>query len=202
MRRLFLPLVIALSAPLAASSARADVTSPAPAFMPVPTALTLWPLFGEPTGNTVGLAPALAVLPLRLSLLGSAVPRASTLPGDPFHCESYEEASGNSQAGFPVEREVYLAMTSRLVLHGFSRLGCPVDARVGGGVTYTMPLARNVSIVPSAGAYARSSVAQGRVLTQGNVRVDLQLNTSSDWPLGIGVVKRGGRQGVQLTGTW
>jgi hypothetical protein len=101
-----------------------------------------------------------------------------------------------------VQHQVYLAMTSRLVLHGFSKLGCPLDAKVAGGVTYTVPVAHDVWIVPSAGVSARTSLAQGRVLSKGHARVDLLINTSDDRTLGIGVVKKGNRQGVQLTGTW
>jgi hypothetical protein len=40
------------------------------------------------------------------------------------------------------------------------------------------------------------------VVSQGEVRVDVMLNTSNDRTLGVGVTKRGGRQGVQLTGSW
>jgi len=201
MRRRAILFALALVAPvaLATSATRADVTSPTPAFMPVPTALTLRPLFGEPTGPRVGLATGLAVMPLRLSLVGIALP-ASALPGDPLQCDP--EASGNSQYGFPVQRQVYLAMTSRLALHAFSRLGCPAQSVLGGAVTYSVPLARDVSIVPSAGASTRSTVSLGRPRTTGTVRVDLLLSTSGDRTLGIGVVKQGGRQGVQLTGTW
>ena len=133
MRRLFLLLSLSLAASLAAPAARADVTSPTPSFMPVATPLTLQPLFGEPTSQVTGLAPGLAVLPLRLSMLGSAFPRFNASPTNPSRCDP--DASGNSEHGFPVEREVYLAMTSRLVLHGFSRLGCPTDAVVGAGAT-------------------------------------------------------------------
>jgi hypothetical protein len=117
-----------------------------------------------------------------------------------LHCDP--DASGNSEYGFPVERQVYLAMTSRLALHGFSRLGCPVDAVVGGGITYTMPIAQGVSIVPSAGVYAKSSLVQGRVPTRGMVRVDVMMHTSDDRTLSIGVGRQHGVQGVHLTGTW
>ncbi len=200
MKRVVALLAVALVAPLAPTAARADVTwSPPPTFIPVPTALTLPPLLGEPTGPAGGLAPWLAVMPLRLSLLWTRLPLA-TLPGDP--CASREDASGNSQSGFPVQHQVYLAMTSRLVLHGFSKLGCPLDAKVAGGATYTMPVTQDVSIVPSAGVSARTSFAQGRVVSTGQARVDLLLNTSNDGTLGIGVGKKRGRQGVQLTGTW
>jgi hypothetical protein len=200
MRRLFLLLPLALAASFAVPAARADVTSPTPSFMPVATPLTLRPLFGEPTSQGTGLAPGLAVLPLRLSMLGSAFPLAGSSPTHPLHCDP--DASGNSEYGFPVERQVFLAMTSRLVLHGFSRLGCPVDAIAGGGVTYTIPLAQGVSIVPSAGAYAKSSLVQGRVPTRGTVRVDLMMHTSGDQTLSIGVGRQHGVQGLHLTGTW
>ena len=200
MRRLLLPLLGALLA--ATSTARADVTSSSPVFMPVPVALTLRPLFGEPTGPVVGPDPALAALPLRLSMLGMAFPRAGTGPSDPFNCAPREDASGNSQYGFPVEHQVYLAMTSHLVLHGFSRLGCPIDSVLGGGVTYTMPLSHDVSIVPSAGVLAKSNLGLGRVPAKGTVRVDLMMSTGSGRTLGIGVGKRGNKQGLQLTGTW
>jgi hypothetical protein len=200
MKRALPLLLLALSTPLAATTARADVPWAAPpVFIPVPTALTLRPLLGEPSGPA-GLAPGLAVLPLRLSLLWTKLPSAAALPGDP--CASREDASGNSQSGFPVQHQVYLAMTSRLVLHGFSKLGCPLDAKVAGGVTYMVPVAHDVWLVPNAGVSARTSLAQGRVVSTGQARVDLLMNTSNDRTLGIGVVKKGGRQGVQLTGTW
>lgn len=200
MRRFLPALVAALLAPLAASTARADVTSSSPVFMPVPTALTLHPLFGEPTSLTTGLAPPLAVMPLRLSMLGMAFPRAGSLPSDPFNCNP--DANGNSQYGFPVEHQVYLAMTSRLALHAFSRLGCPLDSAVGGAVTYTLPLSHDVSIVPSAGVLARSTLDQGRVRTAGSARVDLMLGTAGDRTLGIGIGRQRGVQGVQIVGTW
>jgi hypothetical protein len=200
MKRVFAPLVLALAAPLAITAARADVTWAPPILIPVPTALTLRPLFGEPTGPAGGLAPGLAALPLQLSLLWTTVRFAAALPGDP--CASREDASGNSQYGFPVQHQVYLAMTSGLVLHGFSKLGCPLDAKIAGGVTYTVPVAQNVWLVPNVGVSAKTSLAQGRVVSRGEARVDLLMNTSDGRTLGIGVGKRGTRQGVQLTGTW
>jgi hypothetical protein len=93
-------------------------------------------------------------------------------------------------------------MTSSLALHGFSKLGCPLDAKVAGGVTYTVPVAHDVWLVPSAGISARTSWAQGHVVSKGEARVDVLMNTSNGGTLGLGVGKRGARQGVQLTGTW
>lgn len=195
MRRLaFLPLLLAaLSAPRAA---RADVTSPSPIFMPVATPLVLPPLFGEPTGPG-GLSPGLAFLPLRLSLLGSAFPLAGA-GNDPFQCESREEASGNAQSGFPAQHQVYVALTSQLVVHGFSRLGCPLDSIAGGGITYSVPVAKDMWLVTSAGAYTQPNTLQGHARTKSEARLDLLMKTSTDRTLSVGV----GRRGVKLTGTW
>jgi hypothetical protein len=200
MKGALLPLGLALLGSLASGEARADVTWMPPVLVPAPTALTLQPLFGEPTGPAARLAPAAAVMPLRLSLLWTTLPFTRLLPGDP--CESREDASGNSQYGFPAQHQVYLAMTSRLALHGFSKIGCPLDAKIAAGGTYAVPVAPDVWIVPSAGVSARTSWAQGRVVPRGEARVDLMMNTSNGRTLGIGVGKRGNRQGVQLTGSW
>jgi len=187
--------VVAVS--LATGVARADVTSPSPVFMPVPTPLQIPALFGEPT-SADGLAPGLAVLPLRLSLMDATFPLAGASPSDPFQCAAREDPSGNSQYGFPVQHHVFLALTPRLVLHGFSRLGCPLDAVAGGGLTYSMPVAKNLWLVPSAGFTVQPSSLQGRALTKGDARLDLLMKTSTDRTLSVGV----GRRGLKLTGTW
>lgn len=196
MKRLFfLPLVAA--AFFGSDAARADVTSPGPVFLPTPVQLTL-PPFGEPTGAATGLAPSLAVLPLRLSLFGDAFPLAGAMPGDPLGCASRSDISGNSASGFATQQHVFLPITQRLVLHGFSRGGCPLDAVAGGGITYTMPVARNVWLVPSAGIATMPSALPGVTRTRSDARVDLVFNTYSDHVLGVGV----GRRGLKLTGTW
>jgi hypothetical protein len=191
-----LPVLLAACALLRATPALADDPAPSLAWMPTPTALQLRPLFGEPTGDTQGLAPALAVMPLRLSLLSTSFPIAGALGGAP--CASREEASGNTVNGFAVQRQVYLAITPRLVLHGFSSAGCPLDAGIGGGLTYSVPVAKSVFLVASAGAYSLPSAQPGRVLTKGDARIDLIFRSTPDRAWGIGL----GRRGVKLTGTW
>jgi hypothetical protein len=101
------------------------------------------PLFSTPVPADDGLGqpgaptPFAAFTPLHLSLIGGLFPIGSALPG----CDSREDASGNSQNGFPIERYSYLRLTPQLTLHGFSSGGCPVDAGAGGGLTYSAPLA-------------------------------------------------------------
>jgi hypothetical protein len=191
-----LPVLLAACAVVWATPALADDPAPAPVWMPTPTALQLRPLFGEPTGDAQGLAAALAVMPLRLSLMSTTFPIAGALGGNP--CASREEPSGNTANGFAVQHQAYLAITPQLVLHGFSTAGCPLDAGVGGGVTYTVPVSKSVFLVASAGAYSLPSVQPGRVLTKGEARVDLVFRSTPDRAWGVGL----GRRGLKLTGTW
>jgi hypothetical protein len=191
-----LPALLAACAVVWATPALADDPAPAPVWMPTPTALQLRPLFGEPTGDAQGLAAALAVMPLRLSLMSTTFPIAGALGGNP--CESREEPSGNTANGFAVQHQAYLAITPQLVLHGFSTAGCPLDAGVGGGVTYTVPVSKSVFLVASAGAYSLPSVQPGRVVTKGDARIDLVFRSTPDRAWGVGL----GRRGLKLTGTW
>jgi hypothetical protein len=191
-----LPVLLAACAVVWATPALTDDPAPAPVWMPTPTALQLRPLFGEPTGDAQGLAAALAVMPLRLSLMSTTFPIAGALGGNP--CASREEPSGNTANGFAVQHQAYLAITPQLVLHGFSTAGCPLDAGVGGGVTYTVPVSKSVFLVASAGAYSLPSVQPGRVLTKGEARVDLVFRSTPDRAWGVGL----GRRGLKLTGTW
>jgi hypothetical protein len=192
-----LPVILAASVAWT-TSARADDPAPPPsAWMPAPTALQLRPLFGEPTGDTQGLAPPLAVLPLRLSLMSTTFPIAGALGGSP--CASREEASGNTVNGFAVQRQTYLAITPQLVLHGFSSAGCPLDAGIGWGLTYSVPVSKSVFLVASGGAYTQPSVQPGVPITRGDARIDLVFrSTTNDRTVGIGL----GRRGLKLTGTW
>ena len=191
-----LAVLLAACALVRATPAFADDPPPSLAWMPTPTALQLRPLFGEPTGDAQGLAPALAVMPLRLSLMGDTFPIAGALGGSP--CASREEASGNTVNGFAMQRQVYLAITPQLVLHGFSSAGCPLDAGIGGGMTYSVPVSRSLFLVASAGAYSLPSAQPGRVLTKGDARIDLIFRSTPDRAWGIGL----GRRGLKLTGTW
>lgn len=115
-----------------------------------------------------------AFVPLRLSLTVGLFPLARAFP----ECDSLEEPSGNSVHGFAVQRYTFLRLTPRLVLHGFSSAGCPVDSGAGGGVTYSTPLTRDWSFVTSAGLYGVPTVFGDPVVTT-SVRTDLVKQTSA-----------------------
>ncbi|HEY3816968.1 MAG TPA: hypothetical protein VGL81_07355 [Polyangiaceae bacterium] len=195
-RLLLLRALVAACSVAWSTPARADDPAPSVAWMPAPTALQLRPLFGEPTGDANGLAPALAVMPLRLSLMSATFPIAGALGGAP--CASREEASGNTTNGFAVQRQSYLALTPQLVLHGFSSAGCPLDAGIGGGLTFAAPVAKSVFLVAGAGAYTQPSLQPGRAVTHGDARIDLVFKSTTDRAWGVGL----GRRGLKLTGTW
>jgi hypothetical protein len=95
------------------------------------------------------------VAPLRLSLEASIFPKAGGFP----NCVSREEAAGNSVGGIPVQHFMMKRLTPRLVLSGFSQLGCPIDAGLGGALTYAAPLSASSWFVFGGGLY----VAPGQV---------------------------------------
>jgi hypothetical protein len=152
-------------------------------------------LIGEPTGEAVGLPPYLAATPLRLSLVGSMYPIATSLGDDP--CYSRTNPSGNSVNGFPVQRYTMLRLTPHLVLHGFSRAGCPLDAGAGGGATYTVPLRSSLWLVASAGAYTLPSQVPGRAVVKTDARIDLVRGGTGN-ALSVGL----GRRGLSFGGVW
>jgi len=166
--------------------------TPASAMVPTPVALSLFPP-GEPTSNGGGLPPTLAVLPLRLSLMGGTFPIASALAGNP--CLAQTEA--NSNWGFPVQRATYLKLTPQLSLTGFSSGGCTLDASLGGGASYVLPLPSNLWLVINAGLLSQPSLPGG-ARTRGDVHVDLMLRPTPDRAYAVGL----GRRGVTFTGQW
>jgi hypothetical protein len=169
-------------------------TPPAPASVLVSGAST----------DSHALPPDAASLPLRLSLLSSVYPL-----GPAF---STGGCSGPSVAAagtiFPTQLYTQLHLTPRLVLHGFSDLGCPgdpfapLDAGMGGGLTYAMPLRPSLWLVGSGGAYAVPGQLGLPVRVAGNGGLDLAVEepkTRRTLTAGFGVsttAARGG--GVRL----
>jgi hypothetical protein len=96
-----------------------------------------------------GLSVTSTFAPLRLTLTGGLFSQAGVFPG----CEARSDASGNSVNGFPVQYYSFLRLAPELVLHGFSMAGCAVDAGVGGGLSYAVPLRRSLWLVSSVGLY-------------------------------------------------
>ena len=160
--------------------------------VPTPVQLSLLPP-GEPTSFGTGLPPTLAVLPLRLSLMGGTFPIAGALPGDP--CLAQQEA--NSAWGFPIQRATYLPLLPQLTLHGFSSGGCTLDASVGGSVSYAITLPSNMWLVVNAGLLSQPSMPGGS-RTRGDLHVDLWMRPTPDRAYAFGL----GRRGVTFTGQW
>ena len=91
--------------------------------------------FGDRGGDGGDAGYALST-PLRLSLMGSVIPKASGFP----NCATREDDVGNSVGGIPVQHYVEWRLTPRLVLSAFTQLGCPIDGGIGTALTYAVPL--------------------------------------------------------------
>lgn len=108
------------------------------------------------TDDTSVLAGYRALAPLRLSLEATLFPKAGGFP----NCVSREDDVGNSVGGIPVQHSMMLRLTPRLVLSGFTQLGCPIDAGIGTGLTYALPVGRSSWLVFGGGVYGAPAQAQ------------------------------------------
>ena len=144
-----LALVLALAT---AAPARAQVAPASPGRPQV-----TWLVLGRGGDTRNGAADRsmqeLALEPLRLSLLG----RHAVMPAD--ECAGLSSGGKSSYGGLRAMRTVAVNLldgpswrSPRLTLFGFSRLGCPLDAAVGGGAALTVPIRPSVSFVLSGGA--------------------------------------------------
>lgn len=166
-----------------ASSAQAQQRQPTAPLVPVVT-----PLKGDDASAAGGgPSPTAAFAPLRLSLTSGIFPQAGAFP----NCDSSRlNASGNLVNGFTPQYYSFLRVTPRLVLHGFSTGGCAVDAGMGSGITYAVPLRKSLWLVPSAGFYMLPSSVGGGVAARvtAAARVDLvkQLGWGGTLNFGLG----------------
>jgi hypothetical protein len=103
-----------------------------------------------------------AAAPVRLSLQGAILPMSSSFP----NCASREDPAGNSVGGIPISHYEELQVTPHLVLSGFSRQGCPIDASIGGSLTFAAPIRDSVWLVVGAGII----VAPGQLPIYGGVQ--------------------------------
>jgi hypothetical protein len=198
MRRIVLGLAILLGAFGATTAGAQEPTGPVlqmPAWplAPNPQLATPSLLLGEPSAGG-DLSPWLASIPLRLSLQSGIAPIGGSFP----NCESREDAAGNSFHGVPLQRYALLQLAPRLVLHGFSSAGCPVDGAIGGGVTYSVPLRPSLWLVAGAGVYGVPPHAPFPARLQSETRVDLLKELDGGRSLSVGI----GRRGVSFGGTW
>ncbi len=184
-----------LALPTTSAAQDPPPSTPAAAIVPTPVPLRLFMSTGEPTSAGGALPPALAVLPLRLSLASATFPIAGALPGDP--CASREESSGNTLWGFPMQHATYLPLTPQLTLSGFASRGCPLDSAIGGGLSYAITLPNNFWLVANAGLLSQPSLPGG-TRTRTDLRLDLMMRPTPDRAYAVGI----GRRGVTFTGQW
>jgi hypothetical protein len=188
-------LTFALASLWLAAGALAQEPSSAPsaAFRAVPAAR----IAPGTTADSLSLAPDAAILPLRLSLLSSVYPLGPAFRG--AGCSP--EVGGTI---LPTQLYGYIPLTPRLVLHGFSDLGCPgdstagIDAGAGGGLTYVAPLRPDLWLAAGAGVYGVpghgwvASTRQGippRAVSE--LRVDLVKKQDDGRSLSVGIGARG-----------
>jgi hypothetical protein len=165
------------------------------------------PLSPAPGGDLGYVAPFSGFqlsAPLRLSLMG-ATPR---LAGGFPQCATLEDDVGNSVGGIPVQHYWEWRFVPRLVLSGFTQLGCPIDAGIGAVVTYALPLdaSSSLSLVFGAGAYVAPAqfqlfggAAQSFALGLRSARSPAQTSARAD--LVWGPPDRQRNFGVQSLGT-
>jgi hypothetical protein len=164
------------------------------------------PAGDEVSGDIGALSGYRALAPLRLSLEASIDPKGGGFP----NCISREDAAGNSVGGIPVQHWMMLRLTPRLVLSGFTQLGCPIDAGLGGALTYALPITRSSWLVFGGGLYAAPGQAQlfgeAPMLTAFRApfplstagRVDFGWKTNGDHTFNLGVQTLSSRgRGVQ-----
>jgi hypothetical protein len=149
-------------------------------------------LLGEPT--SAGVSPWVASLPLRLSLQGPIFPMAGAFP----NCASFEDPSGNSIQGFPLQRYTLLRLTPNLVLHGFSSAGCPIDGAIGGAITYSVPIAPSTWLVAGAGIYGVPAHYPLPARQSRDFRIDVVRATNDGRSFSVGI----GRRGVSFGGSF
>jgi hypothetical protein len=183
------------------------------ALLRAPSALAQVPAASPPVvtrGDASAVSGFRLSAPLVLSLEASVFPLAGAFP----NCASREEDAGNSVGGIPVHHYVELRLTPRLVLSGFSQLGCPIDGGVGAAFTYAVPVRESTWLVFGGGVYgvpgqvplfgglqtSLSRGAQGRDSpVQMTGRIDVVWKTKDEHPYSLGIQALGkGRQQVMF----
>jgi hypothetical protein len=166
-------------------------------YAPPPTASVLAP---GAAADSSALPPDAASLAFRLALISSMYP-----VGPAFGtggCGALSVAAAGTI--LPTQPYTQIQLTPRLVLHGFSDLGCPgdpyasLDAGMGGGLTYAMPLRPALWLVGSAGAYGvpAHDVVPARAVVGGGLDLVTKTKDNRVFTTGIGLSARGG--GVRI----
>lgn len=131
-------------------------------------------------------SPSILFEPLRLGLMSDVAPRSATEPG----CSERIETTGGATAmtaGTPMQFFTSRPIAPHLTLVGFSRAGCPVDAAIGGGLTYVVPLRPSVFFVASAGILAQPPYGARPLIIHSQVRADVVLDRGEgrSWSVGV-----------------
>ena len=172
----------------------ATAQEPSPLAMQRPT-LTMLPPVGEPVGAPT-LNPYELFTPLRLSLVAGVIPVGPALGKA---CGDDPEAGVAGAQSRSLPSYTLLRLTPHLVLHGFSNvMPCALDSGAGGGITYTVPIDRNVWLVGAAGMYAVPKIDQLPVRKSSELRVDVMTKQSSGQTWSVGV----GTRGLHIGGTF
>jgi hypothetical protein len=157
--------------------------------LPAPLIPVVTPLRGDDLfASQAGPRATTAFAPLRLSLTGGLFSQASAFSG----CEARSDASGNSVHGFATQYYSFVRLAPELVLHGYSMQGCAVDAGLGGGLTYAIPLRKSLWLVPSTGFYALPRASGGTPIVSTAARVDLVKQLAWGRTLNVGLGTRSG----------
>jgi hypothetical protein len=173
----------AFSALLALPAATRAQQLPAP-LVPIVTPLRGDDLFASQGGPRATTAFA----PLRLSLTSGLFSQAGAFSG----CDSRSDASGNTVHGFATQYYSFVPLAPALVLHGYSMQGCAVDAGLGAGLTYAIPLRKSLWLVPSTGFYGLPRASGGTPIVSTAARVDIVKQLAWGGTLNVGLGTRSG----------
>jgi hypothetical protein len=175
------------------AAAGAQQPAVAPGVPPVQMLATPWRL-GDASDEAAQLPLDIAMLPMRLSL-GGVASRGREYAG----CVEAATANGSAPNGFLLQRSVAMRLVPRLALVGFSQTGCPMEASIGGGLVYTVPLRKDIWLVGSAGALVLPHAGpSGARVWRSEIAADVAVRTTPERTWTIGVGTRGLRIGGLL----
>jgi hypothetical protein len=142
--------------------------------------------------------PAFVLDPIRLALLGTAVPHSGNVAGG---CGDSIESTGIVTAGasgFALQHAAAIQLVPRLTLSGFARGGCAIDAAMGGALVYATPLAKNIFLVGSAGILHLPHAGPGGAsITRADIRADVVFARPGGRSYAVGI----GTRGISFGGT-
>lgn len=191
-----LSLVVLLAALHVASSAHgqgappASASSPGQGYVGLPQVTRLDQ--GDANGDALDPTTALAIEPLRLDLFGRFLPTPLDATSGCLDQMSDVKTGGLAWPAMRAKAIPVFGASSwsapKLTLFGFSRSGCTLDGALGGGVTLTLPIRRNVFFVGSGGAiFLPVTGPRGASASDQAVRGDLVIRGANGTSVNVGV---------------